>query len=133
MTTNYTNSFIAVSPDTEVETGLEPKAGTIAAEQLRRLRADPYGYTSDELLFVIQADRNGLAVEDRDAAWRVFQEKPMACLRASALVKQYGWGIHHDAEAKVAAYAVDSDVYRELSVRDDLKQFRGMRSKRASG
>lgn len=130
MTTNYTNCFIAVSPDSSATSGDEPKQGTIADEQLRLLREAPYERTSDELMFEVYAARSGIPDEERANAWTAFQAKPTACLRASALVKSYGWGIHHDADAKVAAFAVGSDDYLRLAADPALKQTKGMRSKR---
>lgn len=131
MTTNYTNCFIAVSPDTFATGGDEPKPGTIAAEHLRLLREAPYERTSDELMFEVFAARNEIPDNARSNEWAAFQAKPMACLRASALVKSYGWGIHHDADAKVAAFAVGSEEYQRLAADPSLKQTRGMRSKRS--
>lgn len=131
MTTNYVGTFITVSPDTRADAGAEPKIGTIAAEQLALLLSDPYRFTSDELLFAVHAGRLGLSDEEKPAEWVRFFSKPKACLRASALVKQYGWGLHHDHDSKVAAYAVETEDYRHLSKAPDLKQVVGIRSKRA--
>lgn len=130
MTTNYTNCFIAVSPDSFAQCGDQPKPGTIAAEHLRLLREAPYKRTSDELIFEVYATRNKIPEEARASEWAEFQSKSMACLRASALVKSYGWGIHHDADAKVAAFAVGSEDYLRLAADPTLRQIRGMRSKR---
>ncbi len=130
MTTNYTNCFIAVSPDTMAMVGAEPKPGTIAAEHLRLLREAPYARTSDELMFEVYAARNSIPEADRAMEWAAFQAKPMACLRASALVKSCGWGIHHDSHAKVAAFGVETDEYERLAARADLKHTSGMRRKR---
>jgi hypothetical protein len=51
--------------------------------------------------------------------------------RVSALAKRYGWGIHNDAEGKVALIAVESPDYKRL-VKDPrttkLKAFRSMRA-----
>ncbi len=49
----------------------------------------------------------------------------------SPLVKQLGWGIHHDRESKIAAYGVETDAYRELSARKNLKIVAGVRSQSA--
>lgn len=130
-TTNYVNTFVAVSPDssaTVADTG--PKPGSIAAIQLELLQAQPYGLTSDDLLFEVYARRNAVADADRASARAAFFGKPQACLRASPLVKKHGWGIHHDAESRIAAVAVDSEAYAELKARTDLKQTVGMRSRR---
>jgi len=130
-TTNYADTFIAVSADCPAAAGEAPaKPGSVAALQLELLQAQPYGLTSDELLFEVHARRHGIAADDRAAARAAFFAKPKACLRASPLVKKHGWGLHHDGEGRVAAYRRESDAYRELSLRTDLKQVAGMRSAR---
>ncbi|GAA5235144.1 hypothetical protein FOZ76_23150 [Verticiella sediminum] len=132
MTTNYVDAFITASPDSTATMGqTPPRAGSIAQIQHRLLAARPYHYTSDDLLFEVHAIRNGVAPEDRAQARETFFAKSQACLRASPLVKQFGWGIHHDAESRIAAYGVETDAYCELSSRKDLKIVPGMRSQRA--
>jgi Family of unknown function (DUF6157) len=134
MTTNYINTFIAVSPDTNASSGVHPKPGTAADEHLQLLQSKPYGYTSDELLFAVHADRADraeLPADHRADAWAEFVAKPRACLRASALVKQYGWGLHHDEQGHVAAFGTETDDYQRLKADARLKQTQGMRSKRA--
>ncbi|MCG2598309.1 DUF6157 family protein [Achromobacter insuavis] len=133
MTTNYTEAFITASPDSTATVGTTPtKAGSIAQIQHDLLTRQPYHYTSDDLLFEVHAIRHGIAAKDRKPAREAFFAKSQACLRASPLVKQFGWGLHHDAESKVAAYGVDTQAYRDLSARADLKIVPGMRSKRAA-
>ena len=51
-------------------------------------------------------------------------------MRASRLGKRFGWGVHADAEGRVAIYAVDSKRYQALAG-DPIAQVRAMRSKRA--
>lgn len=115
MTTNYQNAFITVSPDSRAERGEQPaKPGSIAQLQHMLLQEHPYGFTSDELLFEIHVRRNGIAEEDREREREAFLAKSKACLRASPLVKQYGWGLHHNEESKVTAYGVETEAYREL-------------------
>jgi len=46
------------------------------------------------------------------------------------LTKRYGWGIHFDAEGKVALYAVESEEYNHLSQNKNLKMLKAMRSKK---
>ncbi|VCU71865.1 hypothetical protein PIGHUM_03956 [Pigmentiphaga humi] len=134
MTTNYVATFITVSPDSTVTMGQAPsKAGSTAQIQHQLLTAQPYYFTSDELLFEVHAIRQGIAPEDRARAREAFFAKPQACLRASPLVKQFGWGVHHDADSKIAAYGIETDAYRELSTRKDLKIVAGMRSQRQPG
>jgi hypothetical protein len=52
-------------------------------------------------------------------------------MRASGLGKRFGWGVHADAEARIAIYAVDSKRYQTLARDPGLKQVRAMRAKRA--
>ncbi len=133
-TTNFANTFIAVSPDSRAAMGdTGPKPGSIAAIQLELLQAQPYGLTSDDLLFEVHARRHDIPEADRAEARAAFFGKSQACLRASPLVKKHGWGIHHDAEGRVAAVAVESDGYANLRTRTDLKQTIGMRSSRGRG
>jgi Family of unknown function (DUF6157) len=61
----------------------------------------------------------------------VFFSKGQACLRASPLVKQYGWGVHHDAKGRVALIAAESPEYAALSASHRLTRVPGMRSSRA--
>jgi hypothetical protein len=130
-TTNYVDTFISVSPDCPARAGETPaKPGTVAALQLALLQAQPYRLTSDDLLFEVHARRHGIADADRPAARAALLGKPQACLRASPLVKKHGWGLHHDGQARMAAFGVETDAYRELAARQDLKQVAGMRSTR---
>ena len=130
-TTNYVDAFIAVSPDCPAAVGETPgKSGTVAALQLELLQAQPYGLTSDDLLFEVHVRRHGVADADRPAARAALFSKPQACLRASPLVKKHGWGLHHDGQGRVAAFGVETGAYRELVARKDLKQVAGMRSAR---
>ena len=130
-TTNYSDTFIAVAADCPAARGQTPaKPGTIAALQLELLQANPYALTSDDLLFEVHARRTGIDDSDRAAARAAYFARPQACLRASPLVKAHGWGLHHDAGGRVAAFGVETDAYRELAQRADLKQVAGMRSRR---
>lgn len=132
MTTNYINAFITVSDDCPVDHGTPPhKAGGIAQLQHTLLSERPYSLTSDDLLFEVHARRHGIAEADRGWAREAFFAKSQACLRASPLVKQFGWGLHHDEQGRVALYGVETDDYLRLSSRLDLKVVPGMRSRRA--
>lgn len=132
MSTNYLNTFITAAADCKARAGTVPsKAGTIGALQLSLLLARPYALTSDELLLEVHIIRNGIPPEDREAARDRLFAKPQACLRASPLVKTYGWGLHHDGAGRIAAHGVETDAYRDLSTRPDLAVVAGMRNGRA--
>jgi hypothetical protein len=131
-TTNYFDTFIALSPDSAAACAtIPPKPGTVAAMQHQRLLEAPYAMTSDDLLFEIFADRSSIAAEDRGAARAEFFSKGQPCLRSSPLVKSYGWGIHHDRYGRIALVGSGSEAYEEMLRRSDLTQLVGMRSKRA--
>ena len=131
-TTNYFSAFISVSPDTEARAGVIPgKAGSVADLQYRMIAAAPYRHSSDDVIFTVHADRAGLSEGERPAARAAFFSKGQACLRASPLVKSFGWGVHHDADGRVALAACESADYAKLSSDPELDQIPGMCSTRA--
>ena len=131
MSTNYRNTLITVSPDCPALAATPPpKAGSIAGLQYALLMERPYGLTSDELLFEVYAIRNAISPLNRESARSAFLSKSQACLRASPLVKMYGWGLHHDEQCKVAVIGFETEVYRALARRSDVRCVAGMRSRR---
>jgi hypothetical protein len=132
-TTNYFDTFIAVADDCKAagaEVPPEKVAKTVARMQWELLEAEPYAFTSDELIFAIHAARNKLAEADLDAERARFFSKGQPCLRSSPLAKSYGWGFHFDAEARVALVPLGSDAYERLHADGSLKQLKAMRSAR---
>ncbi len=131
-TINYQNAFIAVSEDCRAEFGTVPsRPGTIAALQYDLLSRLPYTLTSDDLLVAVTATRRGVPEDDLDALRAEIFARPQACLRTSPLVKTLGWGLHHDAQGRVALIARESADYGRLVADERLTRTRGMRSKRA--
>jgi hypothetical protein len=114
-TTNYTNTFITIAPDSSATRGVVPplKEGnpSIAWRTWQMIAQHPYEFTSDDVIFSVHADRNAIPQEERPAARRTFFSRGQACLRASELGKKYGWGIHHDSNSRVALYSVDAAEY----------------------
>lgn len=132
-TTNYTDTFVSVATDCPAEGGEVPPARsptTIARMQYDMIRENPYRYTSDDVLFAIHSIRNGVPAAAVDGERMKFFSKGRACLRSSPLAKRYGWGIHHDAESRVAIYPRDSEQYRRLCQDPMLQQVPAMRSSR---
>lgn len=133
--TIYRNTFIRVAGDCPVDTAQEPPTGraspSVAELQYQLIAEHPYEYTSDDVLFEVHARRAKIPPERQAAERAAFFAKPRACLRASPLAKRYGWGIHHDAEGKVALVAHGSDEYQRLANDPSLRQLTGMRTKRA--
>lgn len=132
-TTNYQSTFIEVSEDCPIEYGEEPPIAedlSIAALHYRLISERPYELTSDDVLFETHALRKGLDADDADARAEFFS-KGQPCLRSSPLSKRYGWGIHHDAEGRVALVSRDSENYATLAADPELAHTRGMRSSRS--
>jgi hypothetical protein len=138
-TTNCFDTFIQVAEDCPVQTGEEPppRAGnpTVAGLQYKMIAGAPYKYTSDDVVFATSAQGRQLDAKamkkGRSLVRDEFFSKGQACLRASGLGKRFGWGVHADAEGRIAIYAVDSKRYQALAGDPGLKQVRAMRTKRA--
>ncbi|WP_169250785.1 DUF6157 family protein [Brevibacterium sp. 'Marine'] len=133
--TNYTGTFIQVADDCPTGAAEQPpvgvKAPTAAALQYALITEHPYQFTSDDVVFEVYATRQGIPTEERAEARQAFFAKDQPCLRSSPLGKRYGWGIHHDADGRVALVPLGSDVYRSLAADPTVKQLKAMRSKRA--
>ncbi|MDH4744280.1 DUF6157 family protein [Sphingomonas sp. CBMAI 2297] len=122
--TNYRDTLITASPDSPVSAGTVPeKPGTVAAVQ-HALLARPYAMTSDDLLHAAHRARGG------DKSREDFFARPQACLRASPLVKQFGWGVHHDGEGRIALLGMESAEYRRLLDDPSVAKTPGMRRAR---
>jgi hypothetical protein len=133
-TTNYSDTFIEVAEDSPADHAQEPPAKadpTIAQLHYELIAAQPYALTSDDVIFETHARRAGIPEADRAAARAAFFAKGQACLRSSPLGKRYGWGIHSDAEGRVALYARESDEYARLASDAGVAHTRAMRSRRA--
>lgn len=132
-TTNYFNTFIEVAEDCPVAAAEVPpqkgEAKTVTNLHFEMIAENPYKFTSDEVIFAAFAAKNGLTSnlqQERD----LFFSKGQACLRASPLGKRYGWGVHHDAEGKVAVYPLGSEEYERFLKDEKWKRVKAMRSKR---
>ena len=132
---NYYNPFIVVAPDTAAGQGTVPPTyrgrETVAGIQHRLLAEQPYLRTQEEVLFLTDWIKQGHAPDAATEADRqAFFAQPRACLRASPLCKQYGWGIHFDSRGHARLVAVDSEDYQRLSQDESLQQLKAMRSSR---
>ncbi len=130
-TTNTPDTFILVAADSTAATGVVPKAApslSVARRTYDLISAAPYAHTSDDVIFTVWADRQGLAKADRKAAREAFFAKGQACLRASDLTKKYGWGVHHDDKGRVALVPVGSVEYDGFAHAEGLTVVKAMRS-----
>ncbi len=116
---DYVDTFITVAPDSTADDGVVPArrgdAPTVASATYELIAGRPYHYTSGDVIFLVWADRQGIAEDARDEARAEFYAKPRACLRASDLGKRFGWGIHADAEGRLAVHPVGSATYDGLA------------------
>ena len=127
--TNYENTLIEVSSDCRRMTGEVPaKAGSVAAVQHQLISQAPYGLTSDDVIWQTEVLRG--RAEDTEEARAAFFSVGRPCLRASPLVKTYGWGIHSDTNGRVALIAKEGPEYRKLLGDSSTQCLPGMRSKR---
>lgn len=133
-TTNYHNAFIEVAEDCPISAAeVPPQKGmekTIANIHFEMILENPYKYTSDEVIFGVFAQKNNIPVSELAVAWEKFFSKGQPCLRSSPLTKRYGWGVHSNAEGKVAIFPMESEEYRQFLKDNSLDHVKAMRSKR---
>lgn len=131
-TTNYYHTFIQIADDCPATRGeVPPLKGdkrTVANIQYELIRKNPYQFTSDDVLFQVFAERHDLTEAEHEATRKEFFAKGQPCLRACALTKRYGWGVHYDQQGKIAIFGVDTDEYQALADDKNLKLLRAMRS-----
>lgn len=132
-TTNYCGTFIEVAEDCPSPAGVippqkEPK--TIAAIQFELISANPYVYTSDDVIFETYCRRQ-TETGDKASMRREFFATGRACMRSSPLAKTYGWGIHANDEGKIAVVARGTTEYNRLANDATIIHLKAMRSKRA--
>lgn len=134
MGVNYVNTLIAVADDCPVSEPVVPPRNdakpTIAAEQYRLLVDQPYKLTSEDVIFEVHADKQGIAPEERPTAREDYFGKPRACLRTSPLAKKFGWGLHSDAKGRLALVGVNTARYQKLLHDPETKTVKAMRSGR---
>lgn len=132
--TNYFDTFIQIAEDSPAQAGeIPPLRGekkSVANLQFEMVIQHPYEYTSDEVLFRIFAKRKGISMSEMEAEREKFFSKGQACFRASPLTKRYGWGVHSNAEGKIALFAADSEEYQQFVEDDSVKKTKAMRSSR---
>ncbi|MBL7979897.1 MAG: hypothetical protein JNN12_16285 [Bacteroidetes Order II. Incertae sedis bacterium] len=137
---NYYHTFIKAAPDCPVTTAQEPVTRngkpTIASIQFEMIATSPYVYTQEDILFEThlrhKGSAEGLSEQEKAELREVFFSKPMACLRASPLPKQFGWGIHFDEAGRTALVAIEDEQYQKFTERppEGLACLNAMRNKR---
>jgi hypothetical protein len=134
---DYIDTFIHVAPDCPLRAAAPPVARggkkTLPLLEYEMIAPAPYTHTQPEVLFEVWRRHQGLPLTRaaRKAQHEDFFSRPHACMRASALAKKYGWGLHFDHAGRVALVAMESPDYRRLAADTKLQQLYAMRSKRA--
>ncbi len=134
---SYTDTFIHVAPDSKLASAQVPpdraSAKTVAGWQHHFLSGHPYQLTERELYFKVHCARQGIPAAEararRDEIMAIVFAKPQACMMASPLAKNYGWGVHYDEKGRIALVSMETREYRDLAA-SSLKQVYAMRSKR---
>lgn len=134
-TTNYYNTFIEIAEDCPVKEGnIPPLRGerkTAARIQYEMISQHRYNYSSDDVIFEVFAQKNNIPKNNRAKEREKFFSKGRPCMRASALTKRYGWGVHSDAKGKIAIYGVESVEYETFANDQNLNHLKAMRTGRA--
>lgn len=131
-TTNYFNTLIEIAEDSPVETGEIPVSKkdvkTVAQLQYELVAKHPYKYTSDDVIFLVHAQRNDLTRAEYKAARELFFSKGQPCMRASPLTKRYDFGVHADQNGKIALYGAETVDYDRLLKDEGVKKVKAMRT-----
>ncbi len=136
---DYADTFIAVADDCRATSGAVPPADVSVAARAFRMVADhPYRYRSSDVIFAVYADRRRIPDEERIDARQEFYSRDQPCLRSSDLGRRYGWGVHADADGRIALVGCETPEYaafvsgrREGRSGEPVKLTRAMRSSRA--
>lgn len=132
MSTNYYNTLITISEDSPTSQSIVPDLTkpSVASQQYTWITERPYELTSDDVIFMRVAEKLGIPEAERASEQEAWFETGRACLRTSPLAKQHGWGIHADANGRIALIAVESDKYRDLLADENVKKVRAMKRSR---
>ena len=131
---NYHDTLIEVADDCPATEAQVPHARgakkTKAVVEYELLVKHPYTYNEEDTAFRVYAVLHHIPKATWPTERNKFLSKGHPHLRVSALAKRYGWGIHNDADGKVALVAVESPEYKRL-MRDPrttkVKAFRSTR------
>jgi hypothetical protein len=123
MTGPTVRRIVLVAEDCAVRAATPPpprgSGPTTAQVQYELLRAEPFRWTEDDVLFESWWRRQDAAASaseaEREHARAEYLARPRPCLRASPLPMRYGWGLVFDERDRVALCAVESADYRALA------------------
>lgn len=132
---NYYDTLIEIADDCPAIKGQVPqkRSGkkTKAVVEYELLVKHPYTYTEEDIAFEVYAVQHDIPKASWPKERGKFLTKGHPHLRVSALAKRYGWGIHNNAEGKVALVAVESRDYKRLMKDPRTTKVKAFRSTRA--
>lgn len=135
---SYLNTFIKVSDDCPVHNSEIPvsKGDKKPAHvlQYELLTSNPNRYGHEELIYELfirhkQIPETTITTDAEKISTELFS-KGHPCLRASALIKRYGFGAHDNDQGKIAIYPMESSEYNMFLQDKSISCLAGMRSKR---
>ena len=131
---NYYDTLIEVADDCPAMEAQVPQARgakkTKTVVEYELLAKHPYKYTEEDVAFEMYAVLHDIPKAIWPGEREKFLSKGHPHLRVSALAKRYGWGIHNDAEGKIALVAVESPEYEQLLNDPRTTKIKAFRSKR---
>src|SRR6266446_3072476 len=132
---NYYDTLIEVADDCPATEGQAPQARggkkTKAVVEYEMLVKHPYKYTEEDIAFETYAVLHNIPKAIWPKERQTFLSKGHPHLRVSALAMRYGWGIHNNAEGKVALIAVNSLRYKKLMKDPRTTKIKAFRSESA--
>jgi hypothetical protein len=135
MSMNYYDTLIEVADDCPVSEAQVPQGRgakkTKPVVEYEMLAKHPYKYTEEDIAFEAYAVLQDIPKAIWPKERQKFLSKGHPHLRVSALPKRYGWGIHNNAEGKIALIAVESPEYKQRMNDPGITKIRAFRSKRA--
>jgi Family of unknown function (DUF6157) len=132
---NYHDTLIEVADDCPATEAQVPQARggkkTKAVIEYELLVKHPYAYTEEEIAFQVYAVLHDIPKASQPKEREEFLGKGHPHLRVSALAKRYGWGMHNNAEGRIALVAVESPKYKRLLGDPRITKIKAFRSTRA--
>jgi hypothetical protein len=134
-TMNYHDTLIEVADDCPATEAQVPRARgakkTKAVVEYELLIKHPYTYNEADIAFQVYAALHDIPKATWPTERKKFLSKGHPHLRVSPLAKRYGWGIHNNADGKIALIAVESPAYKQLLDDPGTTKIKAFRSSRA--